>query len=201
MTTLKINDKRPQVSDKTLQAVRAWLANDKLKPTTFITRYTTDDSDPLTHRSVRFQCKQFTDKLNKAPSAPDATKATETQGTQSKWTEIDLNDSYNAMMDGINSQMLSPRRLNTTLDELGMEPRTVTPNGPTFDKHKRHDISGSSSDRSSGSIDVIKQEKKKSKALLGNFEPIRSIMVKLRKRLPNAQSVSKVATKVYQQLT
>ena len=75
MTTLKINDKRPQVSDKTLQAVRAWLANDKLKPTTFITRYTTDDSDPLTHRSVRFQCKQFTDKLNKAPSAPDATKA------------------------------------------------------------------------------------------------------------------------------
>ena len=46
MTTLKIKDKRPQISAKTLQAVRTSLANSKLKSTTFRTRYTKDDSDP-----------------------------------------------------------------------------------------------------------------------------------------------------------
>ena len=201
MTTLKIKDKRPQISDKTLQAVRTSLANSKLKSTTFRTRYTKDDSDPLARRSVLLQCKQYSDNLSKAPRASGATKAAETQGTKSKWTEIDLNDSYNATMAGIDSQTLSPKRLNTTLDELGIEPRTVSPTGPTFEKRKRHNISSSSSDLSSGSIDGTKPDKKKPKALLGNFEPIRSKMIKLRKRLPNAQSVSKVAAKVYQQLT
>ena len=93
-------------------------------------------------------------------------------------------------MAGIDSQMLSPRRLDTTLDELGMEPRTISPTGPTFEKRKRHNISSSSSDLSSGSIDGTKPDKKKPKALLGNFEPLRSKMIKLRKRLPNAQLTS-----------
>ena len=201
MTTLKIKDKRPQISAKTLQAVRTSLANSKLKSTTFRTRYTKDDSDPLARRSVLLQCKQYTDNLSKAPRAPDATKAAETQGTKSKWTEIDLNASYDATMAGIDSHILSPRRLDTTLDELDIEPRTISPTGPTFEKRKRHNISSSSSDLSSGSIDGTKPDKKKPKALLGKFEPIRSKMIKLGKRLPNAQSVSKVAAKVYQQLT
>ena len=201
MTTLKIKDKRPQISAKTLQAVRTSLANSKLKSTTFRTRYTKDDNDPLARRSVLLQCKQYTDNLSKAPRAPDATKAAETQGTKSKWTEIDLNASYDATMAGIDSHILSPRRLDTTLDELDIEPRTISPTGPTFEKRKRHNISSSSSDLSSGSIDGTKPDKKKPKALLGKFEPIRSKMIKLGKRLPNAQSVSKVAAKVYQQLT
>ena len=112
MTTLKIKDKRPQISAKTLQAVRTSLANSKLKSTTFRTRYTKDDSDPLARRSVLLQCKQYTDNLSKAPRAPDATKAAETQGTKSKWTEIDLNASYDATMAGIDSHILSPRRLD-----------------------------------------------------------------------------------------
>ena len=104
-------------------------------------------------------------------------------------------------MAGIDSKMLLPWQLDTTLDELGTEPCAVVPTGPTFEKRKRHDISNSSSGRSSSSIEGIKPDKKKSKALLGNFEPLRSKMIKFRKRFPNAQSVSKVATKVYQQLT
>ena len=174
MTTLKIKDKRPQISAKTLQAVRTSLANSKLKSTTFRTRYTKDDSDPLARRSVLLQCKQYTDNLSKAPRAPDATKAAETQGTKSKWTEIDLNASYDATMAGIDSHILSPRRLDTTLDELDIEPRTISPTGPTFEKRKRHNISSSSSDLSSGSIDGTKPDKKKPKALLGKFEPIRN---------------------------
>ena len=71
MTTLKIKDKRPQISAKTLQAVRTSLANSKLKSTTFRTRYTKDDSDPLARRSVLLQCKQYTDNLSKAPRAPE----------------------------------------------------------------------------------------------------------------------------------
>ena len=94
-------------------------------------------------------------------------------------------------MAGIDSHILSPRRLDTTLDELDIEPPHDIPTGPTFEKRKRHTFSSSSSDLSSGSIDGTKPDKKKPKALLGKFEPIRSKMIKLGKRLPNAQSVSK----------
>ena len=93
-------------------------------------RFTRDHSDILARRATIFRTKSLAHQLRSDPTGSDPDNAAEPQVTDINTdatapghdhirTDISLDDSFGQAMGNLNSQVLSPVQLDTTINELG----------------------------------------------------------------------------------
>ena len=150
--------------------------------------YTRDDSDLLTRRATIFKTKSLAQQLRSDTTGTDPDMAAEPQATDINVdatapkhdkvrTDISLDDSFGQTMGDLDSHVLSPIQLDTTINELGTRSYAKVANSPGNyspalaakspvpgpDKRKRNNISASSNSDTSSDAPGLKNVKKRSR--------------------------------------
>ena len=167
-------------------------------------KHTRDDSDLLTRRSMIFRTKALAQQLRPGTRGTDPNMAAEPRETEIKMdikqdkvrTDIGLDDSFGQAMGNLNSQVLSPDQLDTTINELGTRSYAKVATSPGKNSpalanrtpvpgtgKRKHDKSNSSISDTSTDAPGVRNVKKRSRPVPQIpviWGPMRGNQVKLR---------------------